>query len=124
MSVDLKFISTSKASRKSITNDSQYFTVFLQAVLNYRALLRTEHTASKKLTEHIQKQQGSNGWACLLSPACKKGQSLQTPQQTPCPHLTLFLLKSSQIILPAAGSNCKSREFAWEQHQQDNKIPG
>lgn len=57
MSADLKFMSISKTSRKDITDDSQYFTVFLQAVIDYRALLRTEYTASKKLTEHIQNQQ-------------------------------------------------------------------
>lgn len=57
MSADLKFMSISTTSRKDITDDSQYFTVFLQAVIDYRALLRTEYTASKKLTEHIQNQQ-------------------------------------------------------------------
>lgn len=112
MSVDLKFMSTSKASRKSTTNDSQYFTVFLQAVLNYRALVRTEHIQTQ--------QQGSNCWAFLVFPECKKELGLQTLQQTPFPHLTFIPLKYLQSVLPAAGWNCKSREFAWKQQQQDN----
>lgn len=57
MPVDLKLMSISKTSRKKITYDSQYFTVFLQAAINYRALLRRDDTASKKLTEHFQNQQ-------------------------------------------------------------------
>lgn len=65
MSVDLKFTSLSKASRKTTTNDSQYFTVFLQAVLNYRALLRTEYTASKKINRaHPKSAAGAVITAC------------------------------------------------------------
>ena len=42
------------------TYDSQYFNVFLQAAINYRALLRTEYFGKldwqQKLTERFQSQ--------------------------------------------------------------------
>lgn len=46
-------------SRKNITYYSQYFTVFLQAVINYRALLRREYSASKKINGALPKPTGS-----------------------------------------------------------------
>lgn len=111
MSVDLKFTSISKKTRKkNAINDSQYSTVFLQAVINYRALLRTEYSASKnqQSTSKINSK-GSN--SCVLATLQPIHQILAHIASGSFPFYTQFLdhlgLKSVQYksICPKEGNN-------------------